>query len=98
MEIEVEIGKREIPGGYWDYRHYTNGTEKGIIYLVGGKCRICGNHKLDERDFLHILEHEYTELVCAQTYHSDGGYFWEADGFNLLWDKMKTEEAKEEDG
>jgi hypothetical protein len=83
LDIKIEIGKHCCNAvGMFFYKHYTDGTESGRIELYSMICNFCDGHVLDAYDYIHVLEHEYIELLCARINFLDGGGKWNARGFN----------------
>lgn len=88
MDVELKVGRRDRPGGYFIYKHYTNGLEVGEVFVLDSPCKHYDS-QLDFDKILHILNHEYTELFCARTLFQDGGVFWNKDGFNNMFDAVQ---------
>jgi hypothetical protein len=99
MDFDIRIGLvspptlPDTPAKFMFY-HYTDGGYEGVITLSQIKCP-CGKFIFHSGDYLHMLEHEITELVCKEVFHTEGIKI-SAEGFNQVFRKNRAKYKKHE--
>jgi hypothetical protein len=72
IDFNLRIKPEGVTPGTFSYHHYTNGKAEATILIKQVYCKDCGEEILGVDDFLHVLEHEYTEVVVCDLLREDG--------------------------